>query len=357
MTSSLRFSSYRRRFSRPLLIVYSRQKPVHDEEAEEGMLQNAGSMEDVQTTWEETVRKVAENHRRKNRNSGQVDKHSDRKKNRNRRNRKRSDSKTVTTMQHTIGESTELEVASPHQQLPRQSQNSSMAGSMNRLREEQNYRWQKQDNESTTPAVRSPSIKYTAQNRMTVSDSANALRRRRRTKRGVLNNEVDVLDDDIRQSDRGPTAAAGYDEPRRTRPGLLRGRANRHTLAATAGSIYINYDDTEQLPDSVFNIGDRKKEDATGKRRNNRVRGRRRKQSSLMTLLRNPDDHFNDRHRSTAADDTCKKKRLRVNFADIGWGEWIIAPEFFDAFYCDGFCSFPMSRVSQLQLTNCTLHQ
>ena len=347
MTSSLRFSSYRRRFSRPLLIVYSRQKPVHDDdEVDEGMLQNAGNMEDVQTTWEETVRKVAENHRRKTSNSGQVDKRSDRKRKRNRRNRKRSDSKTVSTIQHTIGESTELELASPRRQLPRESQNSSTAGSTNRLREKQNYRGQKQDNEFTTPAARGLP-KYTTQNRMTVSDTANALRRRRRrTKRGVLNNEVDVPDDDIRESDRGPTAAAGYVEPRRTSPSLG-GRAYRHKLAAAEGSIYIN-DDTEQLRDSVFNVGNRKNENAVNKRRNSRVRGRRRKQSSLMTLLRNPDDPFNDRQRSIAADDTCKKKRLLVNFADIGWGDWIIAPEFFDAFYCDGFCSFPISRVSQL---------
>ena len=225
---------------------------------------------------------------------------------------------------------------------------------MNRLQEEQNYRWQKQNNTSTTPAARGPS-KYTVQNRMTVSDAANALRRRR--KRGILNNEV-YIPDDIGQSDRGPAPAAGYVEPLRASPSLLRGRTNRQELAS-AGAIYMNYDDTEQVRDSVFNTGSTKKENATGKRRNNRVRGRRRKQLSLMTLLRNPDDHFNNRQRSTTADVTCKKKRLTVNFADIGWGEWIIAPEFFDAFYCDGFCRFPISRVSQLQqlTNNCILCQ
>ena len=35
MASNLRFSSFRRRFSPPLLIVYSRQKPVHDDDGEE----------------------------------------------------------------------------------------------------------------------------------------------------------------------------------------------------------------------------------------------------------------------------------------------------------------------------------
>lgn len=41
----------------------------------------------------------------------------------------------------------------------------------------------------------------------------------------------------------------------------------------------------------------------------------------------------------------CSKRNLRVDFADIGWSEWVIAPKAFDAYYCAGTCGFPMPKV------------
>lgn len=41
----------------------------------------------------------------------------------------------------------------------------------------------------------------------------------------------------------------------------------------------------------------------------------------------------------------CSRRGLRVDFADIGWSEWIIAPKAFDAYYCGGTCGFPMPKV------------
>lgn len=41
----------------------------------------------------------------------------------------------------------------------------------------------------------------------------------------------------------------------------------------------------------------------------------------------------------------CTSRYLRVDFADIGWSEWILAPKAFDAFYCAGTCGFPMPKV------------
>ncbi|KAK2720943.1 protein 60A-like [Artemia franciscana] len=40
---------------------------------------------------------------------------------------------------------------------------------------------------------------------------------------------------------------------------------------------------------------------------------------------------------------SCQKKNLYVNFRDLGWQEWIIAPEGYAAFYCNGDCSFPLN--------------
>ncbi|XP_054654706.1 growth/differentiation factor 10-like [Dunckerocampus dactyliophorus] len=41
----------------------------------------------------------------------------------------------------------------------------------------------------------------------------------------------------------------------------------------------------------------------------------------------------------------CSRRNLRVDFADIGWSEWVIAPKAFDAYYCSGTCGFPMPKV------------
>lgn len=41
----------------------------------------------------------------------------------------------------------------------------------------------------------------------------------------------------------------------------------------------------------------------------------------------------------------CSRRNLRVDFADIGWSEWVIAPKAFDAYYCTGTCGFPLPKV------------
>ncbi|KAM8924595.1 growth/differentiation factor 10 [Pelodytes ibericus] len=41
----------------------------------------------------------------------------------------------------------------------------------------------------------------------------------------------------------------------------------------------------------------------------------------------------------------CSRRYLKVDFADIGWSEWIISPKSFDAYYCSGACEFPMPKV------------
>lgn len=41
----------------------------------------------------------------------------------------------------------------------------------------------------------------------------------------------------------------------------------------------------------------------------------------------------------------CARRYLKVDFADIGWSEWIISPKSFDAYYCSGECQFPIPKV------------
>ncbi|XP_070613041.1 bone morphogenetic protein 3 isoform X2 [Erythrolamprus reginae] len=42
---------------------------------------------------------------------------------------------------------------------------------------------------------------------------------------------------------------------------------------------------------------------------------------------------------------SCSKRYLKVDFADIGWSEWIISPKAFDAYYCAGECQFPIPKA------------
>lgn len=50
----------------------------------------------------------------------------------------------------------------------------------------------------------------------------------------------------------------------------------------------------------------------------------------------------------------CARRYLKVDFADIGWSEWIISPKSFDAYYCSGACQFPMPKVKHF--TVCSLY-
>uniref|UniRef100_A0A8C6U4K5 Bone morphogenetic protein 7a n=1 Tax=Neogobius melanostomus TaxID=47308 RepID=A0A8C6U4K5_9GOBI len=46
----------------------------------------------------------------------------------------------------------------------------------------------------------------------------------------------------------------------------------------------------------------------------------------------------------------CQKHELYVSFRDLGWQDWIIAPEGYAAYYCDGECAFPLN--SYMNATN-----
>ena len=43
----------------------------------------------------------------------------------------------------------------------------------------------------------------------------------------------------------------------------------------------------------------------------------------------------------------CRKRPLHVNFRDLGWNTWIIAPKGYDANYCAGECPYPLGQQFQ----------
>ncbi|XP_060044556.1 growth/differentiation factor 7 [Erinaceus europaeus] len=46
----------------------------------------------------------------------------------------------------------------------------------------------------------------------------------------------------------------------------------------------------------------------------------------------------------------CSRKPLHVDFKELGWDDWIIAPLDYEAYHCDGLCDFPLR--SHLEPTN-----
>lgn len=46
----------------------------------------------------------------------------------------------------------------------------------------------------------------------------------------------------------------------------------------------------------------------------------------------------------------CKRHPMFVNFNEVGWGSWIVAPPGYDAYYCHGECNFPLAE--HLNTTN-----
>lgn len=50
------------------------------------------------------------------------------------------------------------------------------------------------------------------------------------------------------------------------------------------------------------------------------------------------------RIRRNAKGNLCKKQSLFVEFKDIGWDSWILAPTGYDAFECSGACTYPLTK-------------
>uniref|UniRef100_A0A9J7ZP53 Bone morphogenetic protein 7b n=1 Tax=Cyprinus carpio carpio TaxID=630221 RepID=A0A9J7ZP53_CYPCA len=66
---------------------------------------------------------------------------------------------------------------------------------------------------------------------------------------------------------------------------------------------------------------------------------------------RNPNRSKTTKENSSADQkQACKKHELYVSFRDLGWQDWIIAPEGYAAYYCMGECAFPLN--SYMNATN-----
>ncbi|KAL1463233.1 hypothetical protein WDU94_015006 [Cyamophila willieti] len=72
----------------------------------------------------------------------------------------------------------------------------------------------------------------------------------------------------------------------------------------------------------------------------------RNKPTSLEDLLKRPRRTPNEpprKHKKNTYS-ICKRHPLYVDFADVGWNDWIVAPPGYDAYVCKGDCPFPLAE-------------
>ncbi|XP_060909110.1 protein DVR-1 [Labrus mixtus] len=72
-------------------------------------------------------------------------------------------------------------------------------------------------------------------------------------------------------------------------------------------------------------------------------------QASLVAVSLNPHQCRSRQRRSAVhlpvtPSNVCKARRLFIDFKDVGWQDWIIAPQGYMANYCNGECPFPLSE-------------
>nr|CAG4634832.1 EOG090X07KO [Alona affinis] len=48
------------------------------------------------------------------------------------------------------------------------------------------------------------------------------------------------------------------------------------------------------------------------------------------------------KHKRKGRRDNCRRQSLYVDFSDVGWNDWIVAPPGYHAYYCHGECPFPL---------------
>ncbi|XP_074532032.1 growth/differentiation factor 10 [Halichoeres trimaculatus] len=113
-------------------------------------------------------------------------------------------------------------------------------------------------------------------------------------------------------------------------------------------------DDVDQL--SVKKVGDGPAQTVGGGRRQGqrnegksgkKLRGSSDPQSPVLSFDEQTMRKAWRRQWADAQQRGCSRRNLRVDFADIGWSEWVIAPKAFDAYYCAGTCGFPMPKVAR----------
>ncbi|XP_053552509.1 bone morphogenetic protein 10, partial [Bombina bombina] len=67
-------------------------------------------------------------------------------------------------------------------------------------------------------------------------------------------------------------------------------------------------------------------------------------EESLLQMRSNIIYDASSRIRRNAKGNYCKKTSLYIDFKEIGWDSWIIAPSGYEAYECRGVCSYPLTE-------------
>ncbi|XP_028634296.1 bone morphogenetic protein 10 [Grammomys surdaster] len=67
-------------------------------------------------------------------------------------------------------------------------------------------------------------------------------------------------------------------------------------------------------------------------------------EEALLQMRSNMIDDSSTRIRRNAKGNYCKKTPLYIDFKEIGWDSWIIAPPGYEAYECRGVCNYPLAE-------------
>ena len=65
------------------------------------------------------------------------------------------------------------------------------------------------------------------------------------------------------------------------------------------------------------------------------------KQSDIISRMKRSSS--GRKHRKKGRRDTCRRNSLYVDFSDVGWNDWIVAPLGYQAYFCNGECPYPLA--------------
>jgi hypothetical protein len=174
-----------------------------------------------------------------------------------------------------------------------------------------------------------------------------------RKRRSTLDNEIPELPpaEHHTGSEHVPTASSTQKVYRPPYP-LSKPKPNRRNgkgKRLTGGRGYVDKDTPLLPPPSHYSQSQSVRNVTRNKKTNKKVRKSKKKQLFQSPAPWTParSGHVSD-NGVTGNDlgDLCARRRLVIDFADIGWSEWMISPRSFDAHYCAGSCPFPIPQVS-----------
>ena len=142
----------------------------------------------------------------------------------------------------------------------------------------------------------------------------------------ILTNEIPEVPDEFRPYPIGINI--------KTHPGMLQTRKEtRHRIS-----------DTRLIPYPGEGGNRRRRKKLRERRRKKNKKG---KKGDKLDLPKKWDD-LEAMAEGDESRDLCGRKKLILDFNDIGWGDWVISPKSFKAHYCAGRCPFPLTKVSGL---------